>query len=129
VTLDEFFAGNAHARQLFEALQAAAKAVAGPVELQVSKSQVALRHPDGGKPLAWAWVPARYLGEGRGFAPLVVSLVFSARDPSPRWKEIVEPSRGRFMHHLELRDAAEIDAEVQAWIIAATQAAADRAGG
>jgi hypothetical protein len=45
------------------------------------------------------------------------------RDPSPRWKQVVEPARGRFMHHLELTSAADIDHEVQSWLQAAWEMA------
>jgi hypothetical protein len=34
--------------------------------------------------------------------PLVLSIYLPARDSSSRWKEIVEPSKGRFTHHIEL---------------------------
>jgi hypothetical protein len=47
---------------------------------------------------------------------LVLTLSLRRRDASPRWKEIVEPAKGRFTHHLELRSPDEIDAEVRAWL-------------
>jgi hypothetical protein len=111
VNLDQFFTGFEGSRPLYEALYEAVCAL-GPVEIRVGKSQIAFVS---GKAFAWAWIPARYLGAGRG-APLVLSLAFRRRDPSPRWKEIVEPARGRFTHHLELWSEAEIDAEVRAWL-------------
>jgi hypothetical protein len=33
-----------------------------------------------------------------------------------RWKEVVEPARGRFMHHLELTEAGDIDDQVRLWL-------------
>ena len=108
--LDEFFAGFDAARPIFAALLSALEPV-GPAEMRVSKSQIAFRRR---KSFAWVWIPARYL---RGkTAPLVLSLAFPARDPSPRWKEIVQPAPGRFMHHLELFAPAEVDAEVLTWL-------------
>jgi hypothetical protein len=59
-------------------------------------------------------VPDRYLG--RGHTPLVLSLAFDSRRDSPRWKQVVEPAPGRYMHHLELRSASEIDDEVRGWL-------------
>jgi hypothetical protein len=38
------------------------------------------------------------------------------RESSPRWKEIVEPAPGRFMHHLELDSVDDIDDEVPDWL-------------
>lgn len=79
--------------------------------MRVTKSQISFRRRVG---FAWAWIPARYL-RGR-HAPLVLTVALPERDPSPRWKEIVEPARGRFVHHLELYSVEEIDAEVQNWL-------------
>lgn len=115
--LDEFFAGQEEARLLFDTLCRALDAV-GPAEMRVTKSQVAFRRR---RAFAWAWMPGRYL---RGpVAPLVLTVALLHRDPSPRWKEIVEPAPGRFTHHLELRAAAEIDDEVRSWLQEAWAAA------
>lgn len=116
-SLDLFFAEFPESRPIFEALRLAVEAI-GPAELRVTKSQVAFGRD---RPFAWAWIPGRYLHGD--LAPLVLSLAFDRRGCSPRWKEIVEPRPGRFMHHLELRDAAEIDDEVRAWLQEAWAAA------
>jgi Domain of unknown function (DUF5655) len=90
MTLDEFFSGTEKSRRIFDTLCAAIEAL-GPAEVRVTKSQVAFRRS---KAFAWAWIPNRYL-HGR-HAPLVLTLSLAQRNESPRWKEIVEPSRGRF---------------------------------
>jgi hypothetical protein len=118
VTLDEFFSGRDESRRIFGTLRAAIELL-GPVEIRVTKSQVAFRRR---KAFAWAWVPGRYL-RGR-HAPLVLSLSFAERDSSRRWKEVVEPVPGRFTHHLELHTASEIDDEVRCWLQQAWEAAA-----
>lgn len=113
ITLNEFFAAYGPARPLFEAVRAAIEAL-GPAEMRVSKSQIAFRRRVA---FAWAWIPDRYL---RGsHAPLVLSVSLRRRDESPRWKEVVEPAKGRFMHHLELWDVADVDEEVRGWVAAA----------
>lgn len=117
-TLDEFFSGFEDALPIFYTLHAAVVAC-GAVDMLVTKSQIAFRRT---KAFAWAWVPDRYLGGGH--APLVLSLSFSDRNGSPRWKTIVEPAPGRFMHHLELYSPAEVDEEVRGWLQKAWQAAA-----
>ncbi|MHB1344909.1 MAG: DUF5655 domain-containing protein [Thermoleophilia bacterium] len=63
---------------------------------------------------AWAWLPDRYLGLDH--APLVLSVALERRDGSCRWKQVVEPSPGRFMHHIELRCTSEIDDDVSRWL-------------
>ena len=117
MTLDEFFAGYADARQIFEALREAIEEL-GPAEIRVTKSQVAFYRK---KAFAWVWVPDRYLHGNH--APLVLTLGFRYGDASPRWKQIVEPARRRFTHHLELYSIAEIDDELRAWLRAAWEAA------
>jgi hypothetical protein len=124
--LDEFFRGRDESRRIFEALCAAVAAV-GPAEMRVTKSQVAFRRsPDAvsGRRIAfaWAWMPDVYLGSGH--APLVLTLALRRRDPSPRWKQVVEPAAGRFTHHLELYSADAIDEQVREWLAEAWQAAA-----
>ncbi|CAG0928330.1 hypothetical protein TFLX_00849 [Thermoflexales bacterium] len=113
MTLDEFFTGQENSRSIFEALRGAIESL-GPVEIRVTKSQVAFCRK---KAFARAWIPDRYL-HGK-HAPLVLTLSFHYRDPSSRWKEIVEPRPGRFTHHLELYSTADIDGEVRDWLQAA----------
>jgi predicted transport protein len=117
MTLDEFFAGYKGSRAIFDALHTAIAAL-GAVEMRVTKSQVAFRRR---RAFAWAWTPQRYLCGAH--APLVLSLAFSKRDDSTRWKEIVEPKPGRWMHHLELYSPVAIDDQVQRWLREAWEAA------
>jgi len=110
LTLDEYFADQAESRRLFDALLGMINSI-GQAEYKATKSQIAFSRK---KQFAWVWIPGRYL---RGkTAPLVLSLSFPARDLSPRWKEIVEPAPGRFMHHLELFALSDIDEEVREWL-------------
>ncbi len=118
MNLDEFFRDHPNSRQLFEALRRLVEEL-GPVELAVTKSQVAFRHK---KAFAWAWIPGMYL-RNRPVARLVLSLSLPEHDPSPRWKQVVEPARGRFMHHLELTSTDQLDAEVRQWLLRAWQMA------
>ena len=109
-TLDEFFGDHDDSRRLFDALLDRINTV-GPAEYKVTKSQIAFSVK---KQFAWVWMPGKYL---RGStAPLVLSLSFPARDRSLRWKEIVEPTPGRFMHHLELNALSDIDDEINQWL-------------
>lgn len=116
--LDAFFANHAPSRPLFDTVRAAVEAI-GPAEIRVSKSQVAFRCR---RAFAWAWLPGRYLHGPH--APLVLSIALRRRDPSPRWKQVAEPTPGWFMHHLELHEAADVDDEVRGWLEEAWQSAA-----
>ena len=107
--IDAFFEGRAAARRLFDTVRTAIER-AGAVKIRVTKSQIAFSRRRG---FAWAWTPDRYL---RGSAPLVLSIALRRRDDSPRWKEVVEPTPGRWMHHLELRAKSAVDRDVRAWL-------------
>ena len=117
MNLDEHFAGYDESRLLFNALLDRINAI-DPMEFRVTKSQVAFYRK---KPFAWAWIPEKHLR--RKAAPLVLSLSFPQRHPSPRWKEIVEPAPGRFMHHLEIYSVDDIDDEVNHWLRSAWEIA------
>ena len=117
MTVAEFFADREESRHIFDALRAVMDDFDG-VEVQVTKSQIAFRRRVA---FAWVWMPGKYLG-GR-VAPLVLTLALRRREASPRWKEVVEPAKGRFTHHLELRSVDEIDDEVRSWLLEAWNAA------
>lgn len=104
--IDAFFQGFAQSRSIFETLRQSVEGLQ-PTTVSVTKSQIAFRRR---RAFAWAWVPDRYL-RGR-HAPLVLSVALRRRDHSQRWKQVVEPTPGRFMHHLELNSPADIDDEV-----------------
>ena len=63
-------------------------------------------------------------GEFAGTSPLVLTLALRRRDPSPRWKAVVEPAPGRFTHHLEMYAVDQIDEQVQIWLREAWEGAA-----
>jgi hypothetical protein len=108
--LDRFFGEHEESRQIFDALAEAVMAI-GPSSVRVTRSQVAFWR---NHPFAWAWMPEQYLK--REAAPLVLTVGLRRRDPSSRWKEVVEPRPGRFTHHLELSSVKEIDREVAGWL-------------
>jgi len=108
--LDAFFEGFEDAHRIYGVVEPAILAL-GEVTVRVGKSQIAFRRR---RAFAWAWVPARYL---RGAtAPFVLSLALHRHAPSTRWKEVVEPTPGRFVHHLELHTPEALDPQVLAWL-------------
>lgn len=108
MTLDEFFEGHAAARQLFETVHSSIMLI-GAATLRVGRSQIAFRRRKG---FAFVWIPGRYLRSKA--APLVLTIALHRHDTSPRWKQVVEPYPGRFIHHLELHSPQDMDEEVGA---------------
>lgn len=115
-----FFAGDPLACRIHE--RVVAEVMADGVEARVSRSQIAYRR---GRTFALVWRPGRYV---RSDVPLVLSLPLRERLDSPRFKQVVQVAAHTWMHHLELRDPDEVDAEVCSWIrLAREQAGAGRA--
>jgi hypothetical protein len=115
--LDAFFAGRPEALKVFAKVRAILQQT-GPVEIRVSKSEVAFRRRRG---FAFVWVPGRYLRKPT--APVVLSIALAREDASPRFKQVVHPAPRIWMHHLEINDPAEIDAQVREWLHEAADAA------
>jgi hypothetical protein len=103
--------------QLFDALQVLVASI-GPATVRATKSQVAFSRR---RVFAWVWMPGQYLRHPA--APLVLTVALPARDASPRWKQVVEPAKGRFVHHLELWNSADLDGAVADWLRQAWEAA------
>ena len=121
LTIDDFFRSRDDSRQLFDAVSHQVARV-GDATIRVSKSQVAFHRK---KTFALVWVPGQYLKD-RPTAPLVLTLSFPKRDPSPRWKMITEVGPKRFTHHLELYRKDEIDEEVRHWLQVAWEDATEQ---
>ena len=117
-TAARFFRGHADARRIHAEVVALVRSI-GRAEIHVTKSQIAFRRR---RAFAWTWMPGQYLSSPR--PPLVLSVALPKRDRSRRWKEVVEPYPGRFMHHLELRSEADVDDKVAGWLRTAWETAA-----
>ena len=107
---EEFFAERPDALRVYETVRAEVERL-GPVEVRVTRSQVAFRRRRG---FAYLWLPGRWLRNPT--ADVVLSLVLDHRVPSTRFKQVVRPSPRTRVHHLEVRDVADIDDEVSGWL-------------
>jgi hypothetical protein len=119
----EFFAGQPLGLAVYERVRSIVEGF-GPVEVRVSKSQVAFRRRRG---FAYLWMPGMYLANSA--AEVVLSIALRRRIESPRWKEVVRPAPTTWMHHLEIRDVAELDDEVAGWLREAAEGAGSSASG
>ncbi len=115
---EDLFAGHPLALAVLDRVRSILEA-SGPLEIRTTRSQVAFRRARG---FAHLWRPGQYLAGD--VAPVVLSIALGRRDPSPRFKEIAHPSARHWIHHLEIRDVADVDGEVVGWLTEA----ADRAG-
>ena len=115
---EELFTGHPGALATLDRVRTVIEAM-GPVDIRTTKSQVAFRRTRG---FAYLWRPGQYVS--RASVDVVLTIALGRHDPSPRFKEVAHPSPRHWMHHLEIGDPADIDAEVVTWL----REAADRAG-
>lgn len=119
VTPEEYFDSSPLGLAVFGRLAEFLAASYSEVTARASTSQVAFRRRRG---FAYLWRPAQYL---RGpAAEVVLSIALHDALSSPRFKEIAHPARDVWMHHLEIRSVAEVDAEVEQWLLIAADEAA-----
>lgn len=81
-----------------------------PATVRTTTSQVAFRNRRG---FAYLWNPRRHLNTD---VPAVLSIALPRRVDSSRFKEVVHPSAGVWMHHLELSTADDVDEQVTQWL-------------
>ena len=106
---DDLFAGFPESLAIYRVVADAGAGI-GAATVAGSKSQVAFKRRRG---FAYVWRPGRYVSSD---VPAVLSIAMPHEVVSARWKEVVHPSPRTWMHHLELRAAAEVDDEVRGWL-------------
>ncbi|SHN46267.1 DUF5655 domain-containing protein [Cryptosporangium aurantiacum] len=109
---EEFFSGSPDGLALYRAVADIVDSL-GPATVEVGKSQIAFRRHKG---FAYVWRPGQYV---KSDVPAVLSFGLPHKLESPRFKEVAHPAPRVWMHHLELRDGSELDAEVRSWLAAA----------
>ena len=116
-TPEDFFAGHPRGLEMFEAVQSTIDRL-GLNEVTTSKSQVAFRRR---RAFAYLWMPGQYLAKPG--SEVVLSIALGRRDPSPRFKEVVQVATAQWMHHLEIHDLGDLDDEVEQWLREAAERA------
>jgi hypothetical protein len=110
MSVDAYFSGHDKSRRLYDRVMELTKPLEG-TKVTVTRSQISLRRK---RSYAWLWMPGRYLKGGP--APLVLTVALPRRDDSARWKEVVEPKPGNYIHHVELWKLGDVDKDVRAWL-------------
>ena len=107
------FAGHPFALTVVDRVTAIIASI-GAATMRTTKSQVAFRHRRG---FAYLWPP---VFGGRG-VEIVLSIVLGRHDASPRFKQVAHPGPRIWMHHMEIRELAQLDDEVRTWLLEAYQ--------
>ena len=118
MTPEEFLGESAVGRAVFAAVEELLSGLPD-VEVRTTRSQIAFRRRRG---FAYLWMPGMYLRHPR--TEVVLSLAMDREIRSPRFAEVVHPAPRTWQHHLDVRDAGDLDDEVARWL----REAYDRAG-
>lgn len=113
-----YFAGSPLGLEVYRRVNSLLTSRRPDVSVQTTKSQVAFRRR---RAFAFLWRPQLYLHTPT--AEVVLSIALPHRIESTRFKEIVQPAANRWMHHLEIHTADDIDEDVERWLEAAAVAA------
>lgn len=108
-TPEAFFDGFPHGLALYQAVAHAVEGL-GPAKIRVTRSQIAFRRR---KAFAYVWRPGQYVDSE---VPAVLSIALGREVASSRLKEVAHPAPNVWMHHLELRETADVDEEVRGWL-------------
>ncbi|HEX6254658.1 MAG TPA: DUF5655 domain-containing protein [Euzebyales bacterium] len=118
MTPDDFLGDSVLGANVFAAVERAL-AEFGNVEVTTTRSQIAFRRRRG---FVYLWLPGKYLKAPQ--AEVVLSIAMDRKLTSRRFKEVTHASPRIWQHHLEIRDVADVDAEVQGWLLEAYERAA-----
>ncbi|GAC55494.1 MULTISPECIES: DUF5655 domain-containing protein [Gordonia] len=105
--VEDFFAGSPEGLSIHGAVEEAIRDLGDDIAVRVTKSQIAFQRRTG---FAYVWRPGMYV---RSDVPAVLSIALRHRVDSARFKEVAHPSPHVWMHHLEMRATADVDAEVR----------------
>lgn len=109
LTPEQLLDGFPDSLRLYSAVKRAIDDI-GDATVKVTKSQIAFRRRKG---FAYVWRPGQYLASD---VPAVLSFALPYRVVSDRFKEVAHPSAGVWMHHVELRETGQLDAEIRDWL-------------
>ena len=102
------FAGQPFALRVVDRVESIVASI-GEATIRPTKSQIAFRRRRG---FAYVWPP---VFANRG-VEIVLSIALGRHDASARFKQVAHPAPRVWMHHMEIRDLAQLDDEVRGWL-------------
>lgn len=109
--VDRLFANRPGSRQIYDAVEAFIQTL-GDVSLAPAKTQVAFAH---GRRFAWVWLPQMWIHK-QPESSITLTFGLDRQVSDRRVKQCVEPYPGRFVHHVVMTDARDLDEKVMGWL-------------
>ncbi|MFY9901675.1 MAG: DUF5655 domain-containing protein [Trichococcus sp.] len=114
--VEAFFAGKPETKALFMAVERKIRAI-GPAIITVTKTQISFATRT---QFAWVWMP-QPTDRKRPLHSLVLSFSCGRQIVHDQIVEAIEPSPGRWTHHIIIAEEADLTAAVDAWMREAYQ--------
>lgn len=109
--IENYFAGYPEQMIIFGAIQTMMAGI-GPVKVEVMKSGISFGTS---RKFAWVWLPQKYeLKQPEG--SLVLSFGLDRMIEDPIIKQVVNPYRQRWTHHVVISTAADLDETLRDWL-------------
>jgi len=97
---------------LYEAIEAAVTGSFKNVDIKVCKTQVSFYS---NKSFAYVWLPIRKM-KNRPDTYIVLSFGLDNKIENPRIVESAQPRPNRYIHHILIEKAEDIDGEIMSWL-------------
>ena len=114
--VEAFFAGKPETKALFMAVERKIRAI-GPAIITVTKTQISFATRT---QFAWVWMP-QPTDRKRPLHSLVLSFSCGRQIVHDQIVEAIEPSPGRWTHHIIIAEEADLTVAVDAWMREAYQ--------
>lgn len=110
-TIEALFKGRPEARTLFDLVNNYMCSL-GPVKTEIMKTQISFGLE---KKFAWVWLPQMWTRK-RSETSITLTIFLPRRIVDKRITETVEPSPGKWIHHILLEKEPDFDGEVRGWL-------------
>jgi hypothetical protein len=110
-TIEDFFAGKPVQLSLFQHIREYIETL-GEVRIKISKTQISFAAK---RQFAWVWLPMEW-DKRRPPGCLVLSFALFRQVADQQVVQAVEPTPGRWMHHVIIQTASDLNDAVRGWL-------------
>lgn len=110
-TLEKFFESWPESFKLFNLIVSYINGL-GDVKMEVMKTQISFGTK---RKFAWVWLPQTWINK-RPDGSITLTLSLDHKVEDPQIESVVEPSPGKWTHHVVIKSAEDFTIEVKQWL-------------
>jgi hypothetical protein len=110
-TVDKLFGERKVALQLFRTVQSFIENL-GEVNTEITKTQVSFGTK---RKFAWVWLPQLWI-KNQPKNSIVLTFALDHHIENKKIKEVVEPSPGKWTHHIVIKNSSDFNDEIKSWV-------------